>query len=362
MINTPRENLFSDLSTWKQRELLQKNNPDMLAWVFNKVWDYWYNLINLENVLCCYPNQLDDGQIVLPEDFEDGNIVILDMWALRKWETKIIAWNESDFQAEIQQLTLLSPWVIEYYEWNNWKKYTQTVLRDGWKMNNSEWIIALADANKRTTTAWRNFSWKLSEDLEVENAEESPFLMQNQQGEYVLVTHDISYIEELIASINSFLEKKYLSPWDDNYDEVKAKFEIKFKWVQYDDLGEILKGIIQDRRIEEYQWEEANLEWIVKDKISLGGESWEYYVFHDEKNNTIEYRAIRKISWFPEWLTAVWRVPLRLFLESQNQDPSFKRLDRIWSYGVNLETWAWNTIKLVPAIDDFSQRIQNIVS
>jgi len=361
MVNTPSWILFSELSIREQREALQEENPDKLAWVFDLVWDEWYNLVNLENVLCCYPNQLEDWQIVLPEDFSEWNMVILNMWALRKWQVEIIAWEDSNLPEKIQKPVLLSPWVIEYYEGDNWKKYTQTVLRDGGKMNTSEWITTLADANERTTTAGRNFSGDLFEDLEIENAEESPFLMQNESWEYHLVMHDLKYKSHLIASIQNFLENKYLSPEDENYQKVKVSFELKFKGITYEELGAILTTVIENDNFETYSWEDGDIDGIELEKIDLDEELWEFYVFHDKANNTIEYRSIRKITSFPKGLTAIWRVPLRLFLESQNQDPSFKRIDRVWTYGVNLEEWNLRPTKLVPTMDHFSRKVWETV-
>lgn len=384
MVNIPDEILFSELSIIEQREALQKENPDKLAWVFDLIWSEWYELVNLENVLCCYPNQLEDWQIVLPEDFSEWNIVILNMWALRKWQVEIIAWDESNIPEWINSPVLLSPWVIEYYESEKWEKYVQTVLRDGGQMNASKWISSLADANERTTTAGRNFSGDLFEDLEVENAEESPFLMQNDSWEYYLVTHDLKYKYHLIASIENFLEKKYLKkpkrvrePYKqnyhntkfynkkleeyneylsnlENYEEVKTRFEAKFTGVDYDDLWNILIGIIKNDNIEEYTWEAWNIDEIQMEQVKLGAKKGEFLVFHDEPNNTVEYRSIRKILWFPDGLKPLGRIPLRLFLESQNQDPSFKNIKNISKYG------AWKT-KLVPTMNDFADRVWEIV-
>ncbi len=348
----PRESKwFWELTVKEQRESLQQANPDALAWVFdllnNHYWDY--ELATIVNVLTCYPNQLQDRQIKLPEDFPEGKIVIISMWSLRKWKIEVIAWDEVNLP-QITKPVLLSPGVIEYYEWDNWKKYTQTVLRDGWQSNTSSWVKWLADANERTTTAGRNFSGKLWEDLEMENAEESPFLMKDVEWNYVLVTHDINYKSALIASIKNYLQKKYLTSDNPNFETVKQAFEIRFKWVRYEELWDILKWIIENDSFEEYQWEEGKIDWIEKGNVSLWDEQWEFYVFSDYGNNTIEYRAIRKITWFSEWLTPIGRIPLRLFLESQNQDPSFKKLENIGKYG------AWEA-KLVPTIQDVKEKV-----
>ena len=356
MVNKPPD--ISEVSVLEQRESLQERNPDKLAWVFSNLSleseEGGFKLVNLENVLACYPNQLEDWQIDLWDDFSESDIVILNMWALRKWEIEVIAWDESKLPKDMENPVLLSPWVVEYWEWKSGKKYVQTVLRDGWKMNTSEGITSLADANQRTTTAGRNFSGKLHEDLDIENAEESPFLMKDEQWEYVLIMPDIENKHHLIASIKWFLENKYLSADAENFKQVKKAFEKKFKGVKYEDLGSVLEEIIEKDNIQAYEYQDWDIKGIDKQNIQLGDEKGEFYIYHDEANNTIEYRAVREITAFPEWLKPVWRVPLRLFLESQNQDPSLKRVDKIWKYG-NRSIW------LVPTMEDVAKRVSETI-
>ena len=346
---------YISITDKEQRESLQAQNPDMLPMCFSMIESDWKFVLKAnDTVLCCYHNQLADWQIQLPEDFDDSNVVIVDMWALRKWEIKVLKWNEQSMEY-IENPVLLSPWVVEYWEWENWKKYTQTVLRDGWKTTTDTWITSLADANQRTTTAWRNFSWDLFEDLEIENSEESPFLMMNEQWEYVLVTHDLNYVSYLKESIQSYLQNKYLSPEDENYSEVKAAFERKFTWVWYDDLWNILQDVVDNDSFESYDSESWEITWVDMTQIELWDQSWEFYVFHDQANNTIEYRAVRKITDFQHWLKAIWKIPMRLFLESSNQDPSFHKLVNIWNY------WAkWPN--LVPAMDDFRNKVTKVIN
>lgn len=362
--NTLNQISFWDLNIQEQREVLQGNNPDMLVGVFNSNLHQntsvlGYTLETIPNMLACYPNQLEEWQIELPQDFWKWQIVIINLWSLRKGQIEVIAWNSNNLPSTKNPI-LLSPWVIEYYQDDeNWKQYTQTVMRDWGQMNTSTWIIGLADANERTTTAWRNFSWYLLEDLEIENAEESPFLMQDASWKYVLVTHDHEYIDHLISSIQNFLKNKYLSPSDNNYKAVKTEFERKFKWVKYDDLWDILKWIIETNSFQEYSWEKWSISWLHESKVQLTEIDWDtdigdFYVFHDTENNTIEYRDVRRITWFPKWLKSVWaKIPLRLFLESQNQSPSFKKIENIWRNG------AWKA-KLVPTIDDVAHKVNTL--
>jgi len=73
MVNIPQERLFSEMSIQEQREFLQAENSDKLAGVFSFFGKdnlmLGYTLKTIPNVLACYPNQLEDEQIKLPEDF-----------------------------------------------------------------------------------------------------------------------------------------------------------------------------------------------------------------------------------------------------------------------------------------------------
>ncbi|MDA9129147.1 hypothetical protein N9J72_01575 [Candidatus Gracilibacteria bacterium] len=374
-MNIPQETPFSDMSIQDQREYLQELNPDKLAGVFNMdrgESGNEYNMMCHNHILACYPNQIVDGQIALPDDFAKGGIVIVNMGydydnakvkvpgmkhctgGLQKGKIEVIAGNPDNVSSSVSHPVLLSPGVIEYQESEKGRKFIQTGLRDGGKTNTSDGIIDLADANERTTTAGRNFLGKLQEDLEIENAEESPFLMQNTGGVYYLVTHDHKkYKSHLKNALQSYLKNKYLSPSDENYEEVKKAFDVKFSGengIKYENLGQVLSDIIDNDRFESYNWEEGEIDGIEKTTIRLGDEEGEYYVFHDEKNNTIEYRAIRKITGFPKGLKAVGKIPLRIFTESQNQNPSVKKIENMDKYGAG-------AAKLVPTINDVCNRV-----
>lgn len=373
-MNTPQNSVYSELSTSEQRERIQEMFPDIFAWVFDYFWHdetgRWYSLLNIENVVACYPNQLQDRISQMPEWFTDWNMVIVNLKWVMQWKIEFIWWNRNKLP-KIENPILLSPWVIEYWEdEKSWEKYTQTTLRDTGGKKVEWWIKWLADASARTTVAWRNFSWQLHQDLEMENAEESPFLMQDINWEYVLVTHDKNYIPFLKKSIQHYLDNKYLTPEDPNYESVKSMFELKFKWVNYDDLWQILQRILLNDRFQTYDWKEWDITWIEKEKVQLWSEEWEFYVYHDKANNTIEYRAIREITWFPEWLKPVWRIPLRLFLESENQAPSFKNIKNIWRNGTKKHTdkyfdpkWEQKSrVVLVPTIEDVANKVNSTVN
>ena len=333
-------NINNVSSIQEQREELLELNTDLLAWVYTLV-EKKNNSIELDlvdNILACYPNHFDELKWL--EDNSD--ITIINLWALRKWNIETFKWKEID----TKDLVLLSNWVIEIIEakdskWNI-NKHLISTLRDGWA----------ADSLQRTTTAGRN-SWNdLNEDLEREHIEESPFLWYDKKWNLSLATIDNSEksIEILKESINFYLDRKYLKPWDENYDFVKKTFERNFPWIEYENLHSILKDIIDNNRIFTYSVEvEDSFDWLGDDikEVSLWNTKWKYFVYFDKNNNTIEYRLLRKITWFNDWFKPLSKRPSRLYLESENQYPRVPRIK-------NADK------KYVPTIEYFSKKVDEI--
>ena len=334
--------LIIDPSTKEQREKLLKLNPDLVAWVYSLI-SQKSNTIELklvDSVLACYPNNLE-GLKWLDKKSE---ITIINLLALRKWKVENLFWNK----IHNNDLVLLSNWVIEIVEAKDksWKikLHLITTLRDWWA----------ADVLQRTTTAGRN-SWNdLREDLEREHIEESPFLWRDKNWNFALATIDDSEksIEILKESITFFLNRKYLNPWDENYNFAKRTFERNFPWIEYDNLGAILRDIINNNRVFTYSVEEGNsLELLVeKDNIkelSLWESRWRYFVYFDTNNNTIEYRLLRKIIWFNNWFTLLSKRPSRLFLESQNQYPRIQRIENIINWHVPTIKFFWEEVRKI---------------
>lgn len=328
-------------SVTEQREELLKLNNDLLFWVYSVKEENGseYELEFLENVLTCYPNQLENLRWL----GDNNDITILNLGALRKWNTEILSGNNVD----IENPVLLSNWVIEFVEAKNknWetKKHLISTLRDGWA----------ADELQRTTTTGRN-SWNdLNEDLEREHIEESPFLWYDSDGNLALATIDDSQEAKdiLKESINFFLENKYLQISDDNYEFVKKMFERNFPWIKYENLWKELQNIIDHDRITTYssQWIEKFewLEWDMKE-ISLWDSEWKYFVYFDKQNNTIEYRLLRTITWFNDWFTPLSKRPSRLYLESENQIPKIPRIE-------NASKW------YVPTVKYFSDKVKGLI-
>lgn len=105
------------LSINEQRESLLKLNNDLLYWVYSlkNELDDKFELENLEDILTCYPNQLENLKWLN----ENSDITIINLWELRKWKIEILSWKNQ----EIQNPVLLSNWVIELIESKNisWK-------------------------------------------------------------------------------------------------------------------------------------------------------------------------------------------------------------------------------------------------
>lgn len=312
--------LNNNNSIKEQREELLKLNQDLLAWVYSLVeennWELKLELVN--NVLTCYPNHFEELKLLK----NNKDITIINLWALRKWKVEVFSWNN----IEDNNLVLLSNWVIEIVEAQNKdleiKKHLISTLRDWWA----------ADELQRTTTTGRNYSDNLDEDLEREHIEESPFLWYDKEGNLALATinNSVESIEILKESIKFYLDRKYLKYWDKNYEFAKKNFERNFPWIKYDDLWDILNDIINNNRVFTYSTQEENdFEWLWDDikEVLLWNTKWKYFVYFDKDNNTIEYRLLRKITWFNDGFKPLSKRPSRLYLESENQYPRVPRVE-----------------------------------
>jgi hypothetical protein len=126
-------------------------------------------------------------------------------------------------------------------------------------------------------------------------------------------------------------------------------FEEEFPWVKYEDLWRIIKEIIKNERFEFYNWKKWHIEWTEESikVIKLWNLEIIVWIFHDKENNTIEYRFIREITAFPEWIRTIWSNPTRLYLESQNQVP---KLHYVGNADIKQE------LNLVPAIKEICKQ------
>ncbi|MCP4524206.1 MAG: hypothetical protein GY828_08360, partial [Candidatus Gracilibacteria bacterium] len=316
---------INNLNTYEpvseQREQLLILNNDLLYGVYSLVDENSeeIKLDFLENVLTCYPNQLENLQ-----GLDDAiDITIVNLGALRKGKIEVL--NGAD--VHVNNPVLLSNGVIEFVEGTNkngeTKKHLISTMRDG----------GAADKGQRTTTAGRNSGDNLQKDLEREHIEESPFLGYDSEGNFTLATIDNSDTskEILKKSIQEFLEKKYLSPEHENYAFVKKNFERNFEGIKYQDLGNILTEIIEAGRITTYSSESVeSIQGGEKDMktVSLGESQGKYFVYFDKENNTVEYRLLRTLKGFNDGFEPLSNRPSRLYLESENQFPEFSRIEK----------------------------------
>lgn len=370
MVNLPNFLNKKVLSTSEQREELLKLNNDIIYWVYdiesNQDWEIKLKLV--DDILTCYPNQLQNLKWLK----EHKDIIVIDINELRKWNFKIIFWKEPDYTLRgfsengsfktllddwhtfrvNRNLTLLSSWVIELInaekaDWT-YRTHTYTSLRDGWA----------ADALQRTWVAGRNSFENLSEEVEREYTEESPFLSQI-DWVWTLATPHRENLEEakkdLKTSVEYFLKNKYNL---DRNNEEQAKFismfERNFNWkLSYEELGKVLKEVIKNDKIVFFGNKELDtFPGLEKDiqkltmlnQYSQEASSWNYFIYHDKANNTIEYRSLREIK-IPEW----FNPRQRLFLESQNQYAKTHRLE------------ALGKEKIVPTMKHFAEKVEKIV-
>lgn len=342
-------------SVREQREELLKLNNDIIYWVYDLKDSFnWLKFSMKENILTCYPNQLENLKWLK----ENKEISILDINSLRKWEIKTIFWKEVENDKN-SKLTLLSSWVIELVRMQNpnwWERiHTFTSLRDWWA----------ADKLQRTWVAGRNSFDNLNEELEREYSEESPFLLQV-DWVWTLATPDrknkTDAISDLKTSVEYFLKNKYnLDRNNPEQAEFVKMFERSFRWkIKYEELWDILKETITNNRIEFFENEELdNFPGLEKDmkKIEILDEnsniisSGNYFVYSDEANNTFEYRSLREIK-APKWLNIEkqnFNPRQRLFLESQNQYAKTHRLEKLWNDNLvpTMKHFAWEIEKII---------------
>ena len=307
----------------EQREKLLTENPDKLFGVYSLIQDEECNmeLKLIEDVLTLYPNQLESITWL-----DTSDIRLLDINQLRKGEAVSIEGGVTDIKNPI----LLSGWVIEIY-WATTQAWPRDhillTLRDG----------ATVDNLAYTSIAWRNTGENLLEEAEREQAEESPFLLKDADGKYTLGMRSttVAFIETLKSSIKTWKEKIQRYQWDESKTQELAEAE-KFVKKLFPGIEgglswmiQILEDIVERGAFVEYSAESLDtytgIETSMK-TIKIWGYSWRFYVFHDEANNTIEYRKLERVTGIPEWYTLAGRWTSRLYLESVNQRPNTRRL------------------------------------
>jgi len=333
-ITQPQSGNLDQLSIEEQRERLINDNPDKLLSTFSQSINDWMLEFNFRpNILACYRSHIDSWALILPEDFDNWDIIIIDLAEIRQKKIKVLKWDPRKWANNYTDgtLVLMSAWVLEYYESDKGIKHIQLMQRDAWTSNkwgdNKEMIAQWAF----TITHWGNFSWDLDADLEVELSEESPFLMEDDKWNYYLVTHDLKLKDRLIASINYFLENKYLTVEDEGYKDAKALFERKFRWITYEELWDILREIIETDSICPYESEAWTIKWIESTPFKIDQRRYDrYHMAYCEEYNTYDYISVRRITWLPTQLKPVGRIPQRLYLESSAQNPVTERLNNVW--------------------------------
>ncbi len=173
---------------------------------------------------------------------------------------------------------MLSNGVVEYIEGASGKPHLITTLRDGGSFDQVQY----------TTTAGRNVGENLKEEIEREHFEEGPFLGTNAQGEYVLAIpaneQTDSYLLEdtvwntyndllqsisdkkrqeayTVSSVIWWLENKYTLKRENEQDArfIRA-FERHFPGIKYEELGDILRDIVDNKRFVRYGWDRKPIE------------------------------------------------------------------------------------------------------
>lgn len=301
----------------KARNYLLESNPDRLFGVYSllKNTKNSIELELIENILCMYPNNIQD----LQNFDEKSGISILDINALRKGEISYLLGKEQ----RIKNPILLSGGVIEIYgakTKNGTRDHALLILRD----NNGG-----ADNEQYTSIAGRASGDNLFEENEREQAEESPFLLQNNSGEFFLGIKklDENFIRNLENSISDFIEKIWNADKNsEQYIQAERYLQKLFPKVEnLENLINILQKIVKNKNYTTYQYEDILEYPLANDNIKnvkLNNSEGKFFVFHDTNNNTIEYRAMERITGIPENFSLAGRSTSRLYLENFNQRPN----------------------------------------
>lgn len=305
------------ISVDEQRERLLALNYDKLYWVYELIHETTESIdIHLVgNSLVAFKNQVEN----LNGLDSNPDISILDLNALSKWNIEVIRWPSIEFWK--RKIIMCSWGMIDFFSprdfsWIEGNQHTHmiTSLRDAWATSH----------NQRTTVAGRILWDDIRKNIEIESAEESPFLgMMNGKFHLAIGNNHFEYLKE---AVKLFLETKY----DPKNLELKKLFERWFRWLTYEELWSILMEIIKNNRFIQYESEELdNIKWLahLKKKVKIDNRAENFYVVFNPVLNTYEFKIIKQFKWFPEGFTIPWNRPNRLFLESFNQSPRLNRLE-----------------------------------
>lgn len=321
--NKPSEN--TSISLEQQRETLLSLNYDKLYGVYELLeeTDSALEFHLLKNCLVAFENQIPNLQWL----WQVPDMTIIDLKSLSEWNIKVLHWPVIEKQSK--KIVMCSGWMIDFFVWTSktGEKHIHmlTSLRDA---------NAGVSLNQRTTVAGRCLWENVRKDIEIETAEEAPFLWKINGEFYLAVWNDnFDYVK---GSILSYLENKY----DTNNSELKKMFERWLRGMKYEDLWEILRQIVENNRLVQYNYKELNdvsaLQHLRK-KVKIWNYEENFYVVYNDKLNTYELKLIKQFESFPEGFELVGKRPNRLFLESSNQYP---RLNRIQNATKINPSWA----------------------
>lgn len=325
----------------EQREALLSLNYDKVYSVYELIQEN-ESFIEFECLPMClvaFENQISKLQWL--EQAPD--ITIIDLKALTEWYIKVL--SGPSLPKFLRKIVMCSGGMIDFFVWTNknWEKniHMLTSLRDA---------NAGTSLNQRTTVAGRCVWENIRNNIEIETAEESPFLWKiNDQFYLAIWNNNFDYLK---ASIRSYLENKY----NPSNPELKKMFERWLRWLKYEDLWKILEEILQYNRFVQYSYKELNnlssLKHIIK-RIKIWNYEDSFYVIYNDKLNTYEFKLIKQFESFPEGFKLVGNRPNRLFLESLNQYPRFNRIQNAtkinpsWAIKKFTEYISWTTWELL---------------
>jgi hypothetical protein len=263
---------------------------------------------------------------------------------------------------------LISWWSMNLFTSNKWNKHLILTTRDWWNVD--KWQL--------TWVAGRCENSNLDKESLKELIEEGSYLWYVNGELNIIIPSVLNWDKEIKKFVTRFIDnitrnavKNWISTiWflSEKYKPENKRLEKLFnknfndkKWnLEYSNLWEKLKEALSKWNILFYDIKEDKTKY--NSRISIWKKIYEWYVFNDESNKTIEFRKVfdidlekvKNLNWEAiENVDYIWRLnrPSTLFLESKRQEVRTINLNH-------------NNIKaiferLVPATKDF---VFNIIS
>lgn len=308
------KNIIYQKNISEQKEDLLKINKNIFYWVYEVIEDSDKKIIikNIEEVLACDPKNFNNIKWLR----DNNDMIIIDLLEFKKWNIKFLNKKFYKNKYKNRKLKLFSNWIIEL------GKIDQSEKKEFF----TEKFQILSNNNLKKEN-WINLSNNLKSELEKENYDNSPFIWKKEDWKYYLFIKE--WKDDFIEKMNLLRNcTNFLTYWKkldrNNFKDLEniKKFENSTN-IKYEEINKILDEIMRKWRIEFYKVSDNTetyknyMKKIIIKNNNSEEISWNYFVYNNLENNSIEYRSIKKII-FPEKTNILWRISLD-FDKDQNK-------------------------------------------